>query len=98
MSNSAIPKDSRELLELAVRMLRADRSEMTADEVVLMVYHLGRGDGRLQQLDADRTMVREELGINAYAEAMLRSDQEMRQEGQPHHDQNTRGDPLKPGR
>jgi hypothetical protein len=61
MVSSAIPDDSRELLELAVRMLRADRSEMTADEVVLMVYHLGRGDGRSQQLDRDEAMAREKL-------------------------------------
>lgn len=61
MANSAIPADSCELLELAVRMLRADRSEITADEVVLMVYHLGRSDGGAQQLDRDEAMTLEKL-------------------------------------
>lgn len=58
---SAIPTDSRELLELAVRMLAADRCEMNAEEVVLMVYHLGRGDGRAEQLSRDEAMTQEAL-------------------------------------
>lgn len=59
--SSAIPKDSRELLELAARMLQADRSEMNNDEIVLMIYNLGRFDGRMEQLDRDEAIVHEAL-------------------------------------
>lgn len=48
---TAIPKESRALLESASRMHQMDRSEITTDELVLMVYNLGRIDGRTQQLD-----------------------------------------------
>ncbi len=84
----AIPKDSRELLESAVRMHQMDRAEMTTEELVLMVYNLGRIDGRMGQLQA----------IDAYVDQMIGKDIAARYEGGPERDLNTRGEPMKPGR
>lgn len=54
-----IPQESRELLESAVRMLQADRGGMTTDDLVLMVYNLGRIDGRMVQLDRDEAIAQD---------------------------------------
>jgi hypothetical protein len=65
MANSAyhkIPAESLDLLESAIRLLRAAR-ELCADDIVLMAYNLGRVDGRMEQLDRSEAMVRESLRL-----------------------------------
>ena len=96
----AIPAESRDLLESATRMFRDPMAPLAIDELVLMVYNLGRCDGRVQQLASVEAMIDENLGdvINAYAEQMLRRDAELRQSGRPEHDLDSGGNPLKPGR
>jgi hypothetical protein len=64
MASSAyhrIAPESRALLESAVRMLESRLQPLHTDEIVLMVYNLGRMDGRMEQLDRSEAMVREAL-------------------------------------
>ena len=56
---AAIPKESRELLESAVSMLTMDRSESTTEEVALMLYNLGRIDGRMDMSESVRALLLE---------------------------------------
>ena len=53
---AAIPKESRGLIESAVSMLTMDRSESTTEEVALMLYNLGRIDGRTQEMDMSESV------------------------------------------
>ena len=41
MSYDAIPPDSRKLIESAVRMLDAERKEISTKELAVMLYNLG---------------------------------------------------------
>ena len=58
-----LPADSRELLELAVRMLDSPVAALARDEIVLMIYNLGRDDGGMEQLERGEALVREKLGL-----------------------------------
>ena len=83
----AIPQESRELIESAVRMIETERNEISTAEVALMIYNLGRIDGRMKQLDA----------IDKYVDQMIGRDLAARHEGDPRNDWSSRGEPLKPG-
>lgn len=59
----SVDSESKACLESAVRMLRMDRSEMSAEDIVLMVYNLGRIDGARTQLETDNALRKAAHGL-----------------------------------
>ncbi len=57
MNANDVPECSRELLNSAIRLLKGNLGHVLPEDMVMMIYNLGRLDGRMEQLDRDEEVL-----------------------------------------
>jgi hypothetical protein len=64
MSNY-LPDESASLLQSVIKLLQLPKAIIPVEDLVLMVYNLGKGEGRLEQLERNEEIRREVHGERA---------------------------------